>query len=491
MPSLADNYIRQRVVGRGRFEAAKEKQESINEIRILTNLKHPNIVLYRESFVEKNMLYIVMYNADIGNISDRIKKQNRTLMNEDEILNYFVQICLALKHVHDRKILHRDLKGENIFLTKQNIVNLGDFGVSRMLSSTHELAKTGIGTPYYLSPEIVDGRQDVYAPINPNETGFIANTNSALPQFGIPLPQFGIPLPQFGIPLPQFEKLPQFNPPLQFIGPSGRKYSSKEEMDKIERILQEQGEERNRARAAEQQKRREVEIQLAMEREQKPAEALRIRQERAQYAEEAYLAMLKKILMQQLSNNVQNVKRQKINQLRQSCASDIRAKIRQRNKYYQGQCKTCFLRDASRITEEQNRRNAAVYEQRIVCADPDRQQVESAPPIRLNFSSFCCQLWSLSSITKDHITQQVSPITKDHITQQVSSITKDHITQQVSSITKDHITQQVSSITKDHITQQVSSITKDHITQQLSPVTKDHITQQPTLTISKTQITFW
>ena len=63
-----------------------------------------------------------------------------------------------MKHVHDRKILHRDLKCQNIFLTKTNIIKLGDFGIARVLSTTRENARTMVGTPYYLSPEIVDNR---------------------------------------------------------------------------------------------------------------------------------------------------------------------------------------------------------------------------------------------------------------------------------------------------------------------------------------------
>jgi len=65
---------------------------------------------------------------------------------------------LALKHVHDRKIIHRDLKGQNIFLTKTDLVKLGDFGIARVLSTTRENAKTMVGTPYYLSPEIINGK---------------------------------------------------------------------------------------------------------------------------------------------------------------------------------------------------------------------------------------------------------------------------------------------------------------------------------------------
>ena len=63
--------------------------------------------------------------------------------------------AMAIKHLHDRKVIHRDIKIQNVFLTRDNIVKLGDFGISKTLDSTQELAKTVIGTPFYLSPEIV------------------------------------------------------------------------------------------------------------------------------------------------------------------------------------------------------------------------------------------------------------------------------------------------------------------------------------------------
>ena len=57
-----------------------------------------------------------------------------------------------MKHVHDRKILHRDIKGQNIFITKANTIKLGDFGIARVLNKTQDKARTVVGTPYYLSP---------------------------------------------------------------------------------------------------------------------------------------------------------------------------------------------------------------------------------------------------------------------------------------------------------------------------------------------------
>ncbi|XP_077135601.1 serine/threonine-protein kinase Nek1 isoform X2 [Ranitomeya variabilis] len=136
----------------------KERAESRREVAVLGNMKHPNIVQYRESFEESGCLYIVMDYCEGGDLFKRINAQKGVLFSEDQILDWFVQLCLALKHVHDRKILHRDIKSQNIFLTKSGTIQLGDFGIARVLNSTIELARTCIGTPYYLSPEICENR---------------------------------------------------------------------------------------------------------------------------------------------------------------------------------------------------------------------------------------------------------------------------------------------------------------------------------------------
>ncbi|XP_066243968.1 serine/threonine-protein kinase Nek1 isoform X2 [Saccopteryx leptura] len=136
----------------------KEREESRREVAVLANMKHPNIVQYKESFEENGSLYIVMDYCEGGDLFKRINAQKGVLFQEDQILDWFVQICLALKHVHDRKILHRDIKSQNIFLTKEGTIQLGDFGIARVLNSTVELARTCIGTPYYLSPEICENK---------------------------------------------------------------------------------------------------------------------------------------------------------------------------------------------------------------------------------------------------------------------------------------------------------------------------------------------
>ncbi|XP_009947243.1 PREDICTED: serine/threonine-protein kinase Nek1 [Leptosomus discolor] len=177
-----DKYIKVRKIGEGSFGKAilvkakengqqyvikeiniskmtnKEREESRREVAVLANMKHPNIVLYRESFEENGCLYIVMDYCEGGDLFKKINAQKGILFSEDQILDWFVQICLALKHVHDRKILHRDIKSQNIFLTKDGTIQLGDFGIARVLNSTAELARTCIGTPYYLSPEICQNK---------------------------------------------------------------------------------------------------------------------------------------------------------------------------------------------------------------------------------------------------------------------------------------------------------------------------------------------
>lgn len=143
----------------------EERKETLREAKILEVLSHPNIIRFREVYkTKKGKLCIVMDYADNGDLQTKIKDKHKQkaktgvleYFTEDQVLNFFTQICLAIKHCHDRKILHRDLKSQNIFLTKRNIVKLGDFGIARVLSNTRSKAKTVVGTPYYLSPEIIE-----------------------------------------------------------------------------------------------------------------------------------------------------------------------------------------------------------------------------------------------------------------------------------------------------------------------------------------------
>jgi len=68
-------------------------------------------------------------------------------------------MCLAIKHVHDRKIIHRDIKTQNVFMTKGGDIQLGDFGIAKPLQLTLQKIKSVVGTPYYMSPEICENKE--------------------------------------------------------------------------------------------------------------------------------------------------------------------------------------------------------------------------------------------------------------------------------------------------------------------------------------------
>ena len=109
------------------------------------------------------MVYKENLNYLGGDLGQKIKEARGRYFPEKQILDWFTQTCLALKHVHDRKILHRDIKAQNIFLTKTGIIKMGDFGIARVLNTTREYARTQVGTPYYLSPEIAESKPYSYA----------------------------------------------------------------------------------------------------------------------------------------------------------------------------------------------------------------------------------------------------------------------------------------------------------------------------------------
>nr|XP_030738265.1 serine/threonine-protein kinase Nek3 isoform X2 [Globicephala melas] len=172
-----DSYTVLRVIGEGSFgRALLVQQESSNqmfamkEIRLpkffsdtqnsrreavlLAKMKHPNIVAFKESFEAEGHLYIVMEYCDGGDLMQKIKHQKGKLFPEDMILNWFTQMCLGVNHIHKKRVLHRDIKSKNIFLTQKGKVKLGDFGSARLLSSPMAFACTYVGTPYYVPPEI-------------------------------------------------------------------------------------------------------------------------------------------------------------------------------------------------------------------------------------------------------------------------------------------------------------------------------------------------
>ena len=152
-------YVIKQVIMDGMTD--QEKRETFNEAVILKRLDHPNIIKFKEVFRQRNpkeALNIVTEYADGGDLDQKIEAQKKKPFPETQILDYFTQICLALQHLHKKNIIHRDLKGGNVFLMQSGLVKLGDFGIAKGLKTSKEKAQTTVGTPYYLSPEIINSK---------------------------------------------------------------------------------------------------------------------------------------------------------------------------------------------------------------------------------------------------------------------------------------------------------------------------------------------
>ena len=170
-----ETYIKGKIIGTGGFSkcyklynvqdkkiyAAKEiiKDKSSydrikNEIDIYEYLKHDNIVNQKEHFIYNDTQYLIFEfceNRDLSHLIDKRKK-----LKEIEVQYYITQLIQALIHLHDRNIVHRDLKLGNIFLTGKMELKLGDFGLAKKLSFRDEKISERVGTPAYMAPEILE-----------------------------------------------------------------------------------------------------------------------------------------------------------------------------------------------------------------------------------------------------------------------------------------------------------------------------------------------
>ena len=134
--------------------------QNTNEISIFKQLHHLNLIQYINSFYHKEKLCIIMEYADDGDLYNKIKaySESNTHIPENTIWNWLLQLCSGLHYLHNKKIIHRDIKCQNIFMMKNGTCKLGDFGISKKLKHTNDFACTSLGTPFFLSPEICSGK---------------------------------------------------------------------------------------------------------------------------------------------------------------------------------------------------------------------------------------------------------------------------------------------------------------------------------------------
>ncbi|CAK4696069.1 unnamed protein product [Aphanomyces euteiches] len=181
-----DKYARIRAVGDGSFGTVylmREKRdggrlvcvkdipvspyekvhESLHEARLMEKLHHPNIIEYYDSILSRNHrhVFIVMAYCSGGDLHAKLCSK-RKLVSETTICLWFVQICLGLHGMHAHRIVHRDVKSHNIFISTNGHLVLGDLGIARELEPS-ELAQTFVGTPCFLSPEVYQGSAYAYS----------------------------------------------------------------------------------------------------------------------------------------------------------------------------------------------------------------------------------------------------------------------------------------------------------------------------------------
>ncbi|KAJ1460181.1 kinase-like domain-containing protein [Pelagophyceae sp. CCMP2097] len=137
--------------------AKNEISDAVNEIRILSSIRHPYIVGFFDSFLAKSdrELWIVMEMCSCGDLAAKVERyrKKRKYMDERVVWTHLIQMAEGLLCLHEANIVHRDLKAANIFLDENGSVKIGDLNVSKRMKGGH-LLKTQIGTPYYMSPEV-------------------------------------------------------------------------------------------------------------------------------------------------------------------------------------------------------------------------------------------------------------------------------------------------------------------------------------------------
>ncbi len=140
-----------------------ERASAELEVRTLRSLDHPSIVSYHDHFVHQDGLCLVMTYCEGGDLSQQIRQhaERREPFSEAQVVDWFVQLAMALHYVHSKGILHRDLKSQNVFLTN-NFVKLGDFGIVKVLEGSITSAHTVVGTPYNMSPEVCQNQPYSY-----------------------------------------------------------------------------------------------------------------------------------------------------------------------------------------------------------------------------------------------------------------------------------------------------------------------------------------
>ena len=145
-----------KVIAKSSLVKSRAKQKLISEIKIHKSLHHPQIVAFEHYFEDTENVYILLEMCQNQTLNELLKRRKR--LTEIEVQCYIVQLIKALKYLHSHRVIHRDLKLGNLFLTDKMELKVGDFGLATKLDFEGERKRTVCGTPNYIAPEILDGK---------------------------------------------------------------------------------------------------------------------------------------------------------------------------------------------------------------------------------------------------------------------------------------------------------------------------------------------
>ena len=136
---------------------SRAKQKLMSEIKIHRSLHHNNIVGFEHFFEDVENVYILLELCQNQSLNELLRRRKR--LHELEVQCYVNQICSAVKYLHSHRVIHRDLKLGNLFLNDKMEVKIGDFGLATKLEFDGERKRTICGTPNYIAPEVLEGKQ--------------------------------------------------------------------------------------------------------------------------------------------------------------------------------------------------------------------------------------------------------------------------------------------------------------------------------------------
>mmetsp|Transcript_48848 Transcript_48848/g.147179 ORF Transcript_48848/g.147179 Transcript_48848/m.147179 type:complete len:1011 (-) Transcript_48848:184-3216(-) len=147
-----------KIVPKANLVKSRARQKLQAEIKIHRTLRHKYICEFKHFFEDKTNCYILLELCANQSMNELIKRRKR--LTETEVQYYMLHLIDAVKYMHDRNVIHRDLKLGNLFLDKNLQVKVGDLGLATKVTSSEEKRKTICGTPNYIAPEVIDGNKE-------------------------------------------------------------------------------------------------------------------------------------------------------------------------------------------------------------------------------------------------------------------------------------------------------------------------------------------